>query len=178
MIGSPPNANRVLPGDVRMHPGAVSRRGSRSQGAHGGDPCYACTPGLGVGPNCPGCPSSEVLDDVTCECVYPSGTIERDGACVPNLCPEGQAFDSSTCQCATCSPGTSSCYGGNVPGLNACCPLDGHIACCTSFLNHATDNVGLLLHLHGHDASWCSGWCSKGRDFSRPFVSLPSLSCK
>ena len=107
----------------------------------------ACTGGRvcqGCGCSCPSrtvecgdacvseaCPEGLVLNPSTCQCESdcPSGTIECGRRCVPNLCPQGQAFNPSACQCESCPPGTSICHGEPV-GLNACCPLEGHIACC------------------------------------------------
>ena len=72
------------------------------------------------------------------KCQCPSGATLCGGACVSSLCPQGGAFNTSTCQCEPCPPGTTICTSGEVPGLNVCCPLEGHIACCTVGVNGST----------------------------------------
>jgi hypothetical protein len=94
----------------------------------------------------------------------PIGSTLCGGACVSNLCPAGQAFNPSTCQCGVCPPGTTICTSGTLPGLNACCPLETHIACCGgSILDpcHIVDPTcqEIDAHIIGCISTSCPGGC-------------------
>ena len=91
----------------------------------------------------------------------PRGTTLCGGQCVTSLCSGGQAFNPSTCQCAPCPPGTTICTSGEVPGLNVCCPLEGHIACCTQGVSGPTGQPSGEIDAHtiGCVNSSCPGGC-------------------
>jgi hypothetical protein len=117
-----------------VFPPGPERGQCKSQGAKGEGPCYECTPGLGGGPNFPGCPADQVPDEVTCECICPSGTIGS----------------------GTISP----CQSGDNPELNACCPPEGFIACCGGFIqDYTTPTLPVVGEYIGCINDSCPGGC-------------------